>query len=95
MSVEKFPSKNKRRKVIRCPAGLSDRAKRHWKLVTSRAEGFESLDMDILTLYCEAWARWEQAQENIDKNGVIVKGNNNTPVQSPYLPVVGASELTA
>lgn len=86
-NVKPFPGKTKPRRVIRCPANLSAKAKRHWKYVIARADGYESLDVDLLALYCEAWGRWEEAQDYLGKTGLVVKGTNDAPMPSPYLPI--------
>jgi P27 family predicted phage terminase small subunit len=40
-----------------------------------------------LALYCQAWARWVEAERSLEKYGVMVKSPNGFPMQSPYLAV--------
>ena len=77
------------------PAILSDVAKKHWKQTVKYlydAKLMTNMDIDALTIYCESYARWADANENIQKDGVIIMqdshdGSVQYPKQNPYLMV--------
>ncbi len=74
----------------RCPAHLRGEARREWvrmgRLLLAHGLVTE-LDKAALALYCQAWGRWVEAEEQIAKFGVVIKGSDGYPVRSPYLPV--------
>ena len=42
--------------------------------------------------YCDAWSRWVEASEGLQKHGMLVKGRlAGEPVRSPYLAIVNQS----
>ena len=45
------------------------------------------MDQVALGLYCEAFARWKNANDRVVKHGAIVKSPNNYPIQSPFLAI--------
>ena len=45
------------------------------------------LDRTALAAYCQVYARWVEAEEQIKTHGVLVKGSKGYPVVSPYLEV--------
>jgi phage terminase, small subunit, putative, P27 family len=74
----------------KCPAHLSDEAKREWRRIVrelSKAKLLTVVDRAALAAYCQAWGRWVEAEENIRKHGTLVKSPNGYPMQSPYLAV--------
>ena len=60
-----------------CPVApkiLSPSAKRHWKTVVQYlydAKLMTNMDIDALTVYCEAYARWAEANKHIIKEGIF------------------------
>ncbi len=74
----------------RCPAQLSEEAKREWKRISKELDRLgllTVLDRAALSAYCQAWGRWIEAEERLRQHGVIVKSPSGFPVQSPYLSV--------
>ena len=74
----------------RCPAQLSEEAKREWKRISKELDRLgllTVLDRAALSAYCQAWGRWIEAEQRLRQHGVIVKSPNGFPVQSPYLAV--------
>lgn len=51
-----------------------------WGLLTE-------IDGAALALYCQAWARWVEAEAQLLKFGTVIKSPNGFPIQSPYLPI--------
>lgn len=72
------------------PQWMSPAAEKHWPIVAEQlhAAGLLTvLDVPALALYCEAFARWQDANEKVVKHGAVVKGAAGYPVKSPYLSV--------
>lgn len=45
------------------------------------------VDRAALAAYCQAWARWIDAEAQVAKLGTIVKTANGNLIQNPYLAV--------
>ena len=76
--------------VTRPPAHLSDAAKREWHRLKRRltpAGLLTALDANVLALYCQAYGRWIEAEEQLARFGPVVKTKNGNLVQNPYLAV--------
>ena len=74
----------------RAPAGLSKAALKHWHTVAkhlTEARILTELDKPALILYCEAWARWRDATDEVQKRGMLVKAPSGYPMQNPYLAI--------
>lgn len=72
------------------PDWLSDAAKVHWPKVAEQLQAagiITSLDAAALGLYCEAFARWKHANDQVAKFGPVVKAPSGFPVQSPFLAI--------
>lgn len=73
-----------------CPAHLRGEARREWRRLGKKLAGcglLTEIDGAALALYCQAWARWVDAERALEKFGVMVKSPNGFPMQSPYLAV--------
>lgn len=69
---------------------LSDAAKKHWKIIAKHLKNSGLLtvvDRPALAMYCEACARWVEANQHIQKNGMVIKSPGGFPVHSPYLSI--------
>ena len=69
---------------------LSDLAKEQWEHIAQHLLNsglLTVIDKPALVLYCEACARWMDANDKIRKTGIVVKTPSGFPVQSPYLPI--------
>ena len=76
--------------IPRCPAHLSDEAKREWKRVSRDLAPcglLTRIDRAALALYCEAWGRWVEAEQALRTYGVMIKAPSGFPMQSPYLAI--------
>ncbi len=77
-------------KLPPCPAHLTKSARAEW-----RRMGKELLALGVLTTvdraalaaYCVAYARWAEAEKQVEKLGTIVKTANGNLIQNPYLAV--------
>ena len=73
-----------------CPAWLTLNAKRHWMSIAGqlRKMGVLTLvDGDALANYCQAWARWRQAEESITKHGMlldVLDGDGVRRLEKPF-----------
>lgn len=75
---------------LTCPEWLSAPAQEHWPAMAEqlRAAGLlTNIDHAALGLYCEAFARWKDANEKVVKLGAVVKSAHGYPIPSPYLQV--------
>jgi P27 family predicted phage terminase small subunit len=46
-----------------------------------------NLDRGALAAYCTAYALWAEANEALQKYGVMIKSPQGFPIQSPYLSI--------
>lgn len=72
------------------PADLSPQAAEIWPQIAEqlqRAGVLTQIDAPALALYCEAYARWKDANDKVVKLGAVVRSPNGFPMQSPYLPI--------
>jgi len=76
----------------RYPPHLSRAAKTEWLRVTrylARLPGMlDQLDRAILAGYCQAYARWADAErELVATGGAVVKSPGGYPIQNPWLAI--------
>jgi P27 family predicted phage terminase small subunit len=72
------------------PDHLSDAAKEHWRQIGQELASvgiLTKIDADALGMYCEAFARWVHANEQIRQFGPLVKAPSGYPMQSPFLAI--------
>lgn len=77
-----------------CPATLSAQARSEWKRITAQLQPLDlvsHLDRAALAAYCNAWARWVEAENELKKSGTVVKSPSGFPIQNPYLAVSNAA----
>lgn len=70
------------------PAVLAGKAMEEWDRVAPvlHATGCLTLvDMAVLATYCQAFADWQQAIEEITKTGPVVRAPSGFAVQNPYV----------
>ncbi|QFT96058.1 Phage terminase, small subunit [Roseovarius sp. THAF8] len=74
----------------RCPSHLNDVARKEWRrLATPLHEaGILTLaDRAALAAYCQAYARWVQAEEKLGEGPALLKTPSGYVQQSPWLTV--------
>lgn len=83
-----------RAKLPACPAHLTPAAKREWQRIGQKLLTLglvTEMDRAALAAYCQVYARWVEAEEQIQKHGTVWKLTTKagTPwvQQSPYLQV--------
>lgn len=74
----------------RVPSWLNAEAAEHWPAIAKQLKAaglLGQIDTHALGLYCEAFARWKHATDQVAKYGPVVKAPSGFPVQSPYLAI--------
>jgi P27 family predicted phage terminase small subunit len=70
---------------------LSGAAKREWRRIAPELERLGLLtlvDRAALAAYCEAWARWRQAELKLKEMGLVVRNSKMTGwMKNPWLLV--------
>lgn len=70
-----------------CPKHIQGEARKEWRRASKQL-----LEMNILTkvdraalaAYCQAWARWVDAEKRLQDEPMVFKSPNGYPVISPY-----------
>lgn len=65
-----------KKKAPSCPKWLEPEAKKEWRRLSKQMEQiviFTEVDMASFAGYCQAYARWKEAEEFITQHGTIVK----------------------
>lgn len=79
---------------VEMPEGLSPLAAKQWDLIADqlkRSGILTALDTQALALYCEAFARWKDANDHIAAEGAVIPAPSGYPVQSPYVGIANKS----
>ncbi|AOR22722.1 MULTISPECIES: phage terminase small subunit P27 family [Clostridium] len=78
------------KKAPRCPSWLEDDAKKEWRRMAKQMEHLGTLteiDMAAFAGYCQAYARWKEAEEFVTKHGAIVKTPSGYWQQVPQVSI--------
>lgn len=78
------------KKAPRCPFWLEDEAKKEWKRMAKQLEQLgilTEIDMAAFAGYCQAYARWKEAEEFITQHGTIVKTPSGYWQQVPQVSI--------
>ena len=81
------------RKAPKCPKWLEEEAKKEWKRLAKKMEMMGILtevDMAAFAGYCQAYARWKEAEEFITQHGTIVKTPSGYWQQVPQVSIAQA-----
>ena len=73
-SDEPKPPRRAKKDLLRCPGWISDGAKLVWRSAAPQLRDMGVLtqvDRDALAAYCQAYARWREAEEFIAKHGSV------------------------
>ena len=77
-------------KAPRCPSWLEAEAKREWKRMGRILEQMgllTEMDMAAFAGYCQAYARWKEAEEFISQHGTMVRTPNGYLQQVPQVSI--------
>lgn len=80
--------------VPTCPRHLNKDAKAEWKRISRELTAIGLLtrvDRAALAAYCQAWARWCEAELNVQKYGHVIKSPSGYPVQNPYVGIANTA----
>ena len=75
---------------LKCPSWLLPEAKKEWKRLASSLEAMGVLTVADLTAfagYCQAYARWKEAEEFISKHGPIFQTPSGYIQQVPHVSI--------
>ena len=76
--------------TVKCPTWLEPEAKKEWKRLAPSLEAMGVLTQADLTAfagYCQAYARWKEAEEFITQHGTIVKTPSGYWQQVPQVSI--------
>ena len=76
--------------AIRCPAWLEPDAKKEWKRLAPALEAMgilTTVDISAFAGYCQAYARWKEAEEFISKHGSIFQTPSGYVQQVPQVSI--------
>ena len=78
------------KKAPRCPAWLEEEAKKEWKRMGKTLEQLgllTEMDMAAFAGYCQAYARWKEAEEFISQHGTMIRTPNGYLQQVPQVSI--------
>jgi len=74
----------------RCPDHLSHAARKEWRRIARPLHEMGVLsvvDRAALAAYCQAWARWVEAEEQLARTPALLKTPSGYVQQSPWLSI--------
>lgn len=77
-----------------CPPELGPVAQAEWARILPdlAAMGLAArVDRAALAAYCQAWARWLEAEGQLRQYGVVIKSPSGYPILSPYFSVANTA----
>jgi len=77
-----------------CPAHLVGEARKEWNRMVKLLLALRLLteiDRAALAGYCQAWARWIEAEEKIRTDGMTIETDKGNLIQSPYVGIANQS----
>lgn len=78
------------KKAPPCPKWLIPEAKKEWRRLAGKMEQLGILteaDMSIFASYCQAYARWKEAEEIITSHGFISRTNSGFVQAIPHVAI--------
>ena len=78
------------KKAPPCPKWLELEAKKEWRRLAKTLEAMGVLtdaDMAAFAGYCQAYARWKEAEERITDRGLVIRTPSGYPQQVPYISI--------
>lgn len=76
------------------PDQLSDIAKKEWLNMGEKLHRLgllTEIDYTAFSFYCQAYARWIEAEGEIKKTGLVIKTTNGNFINSPYVGIANTS----
>jgi len=78
-----------------CPDWLLDDAKDEWNRLADKMNQMgilSEVDQAAFAAYCQSWARWKEAQEQIEINGSVFVTEKGYQQQSPWVGIANTSQ---
>ena len=78
------------KKAPRCPSWLEEEAKKEWKRMSKQLEHLgilTEIDMAAFAGYCQAYARWKEAEEYISRQGTVLETSSGYLQQVPQVSI--------
>lgn len=78
----------------KCPHHVQGAARKEWRRISTELLALGLLtriDMSSLASYCITYARWQEAEEQVSKGGLVVKTKSGNLIQNPYLGVANSA----
>ena len=78
------------KKAPPCPKWLEPEAKKEWRRLAKTLEAMGVLtdaDMAAFAGYCQAYARWKEAEERITDRGLVIRTPSGYPQQVPHISI--------
>ncbi len=74
----------------KCPSWLATEARKEWRRVAPELERMgllSGIDRAALAAYCQAYARWREAEETIDRLGLTFRTNTGYEAPRPEVTI--------
>ena len=78
------------KKAPACPKWLDAEARKEWRRLAKKLEALgvlTDLDMGVFATYCNAYARWKEADEFISQHGTVVRMPSGYLQQLPQVSI--------
>jgi P27 family predicted phage terminase small subunit len=82
------------KKAPKCPKWLEPEAKKEWKRLADKMEALgilTELDMAAFAAYCQAYARWKEAEEYITLHGMTYETSTGGMRAVPQVSIANSS----
>ncbi len=79
-----------RKAVPEAPSHLNSGAKEEWGRIAERCLALgvlSDLNRASLAVYCQHYGRWREAEEGLEKSGLLIKKANGDVIESPLLGI--------
>lgn len=76
------------------PRFLEGEAKKEWNRMVKLLlplKLISEVDRAALAAYCQAWARWIDAEQHIQRDGMVVSTDKGNLIQSPYVGIANSA----
>ena len=77
--------------VPKMPSWLNKYAKKEWKRIVPELKSLgllTQIDRAALSAYCDAYGRWREASEGLQKHGMVWEASSGYLQQTPYVSMV-------
>lgn len=75
---------------LKPPDWLDTEAVQEWQRMAPKLQQLgllTEIDIPALATYCQTWSRWKEADSQIQRYGMVIKGKGGYPVISPFVAV--------